>query len=197
MDIVNFEAVSIRISNTGSTVEFLDGQKFKITTPESRVLKCLLENKGNLVTYEELENAGWQGDLVTRNSLAVAIYNLRKITSSSPITISNELRLGYKLVVNEEISKNKNEFAASNDVDKSKKLMRKKHNYEVIVLALVSLIVILSYFYVSFSWVQLECERVDDLEICYFEGNKPKDTPGGSTGMFYFVNDRYLEVHVD
>lgn len=72
--------------------------------PDARlmaVLVVLLENAGSVVSTEELLEKAWPDRVVGRDSLATAIYGLRKLLhddAAAPSYIRTEARRGYRLI---------------------------------------------------------------------------------------------------
>jgi DNA-binding response OmpR family regulator len=57
----------------------VDGERVELTKNELRILRLLLENRGRIVTREELMNALWQSDeFVDENTLSVNVNRLRR-----------------------------------------------------------------------------------------------------------------------
>lgn len=56
-----------------------NGEKVELTKNELRILRLLMENRGRIVTREELMNTLWQSDeFVDENTLSVNVNRLRK-----------------------------------------------------------------------------------------------------------------------
>lgn len=76
----------------------VDGQDVTVTPTEFRLLRKLIENKGQLLTYSILLESLWDNDaqFVDKHTLAVNINRLRKkIENEKNIYISNVYGMGY------------------------------------------------------------------------------------------------------
>lgn len=61
-----------------------NGERVDLTKNELRILRLLMENRGRIVTREELMNALWQSDeFVDENTLSVNVNRLRKKLSAA------------------------------------------------------------------------------------------------------------------
>ena len=76
----------------------LDRQDVTVTPTEFRLLRKLIENKGQLLTYSILLESLWDNNaqFVDKHTLAVNINRLRKkIENENHIYISNVYGMGY------------------------------------------------------------------------------------------------------
>lgn len=76
----------------------VDGQQSNVTPTEFRLLKKLIENKGQLLTYSILLESLWdnEGQFVDKHTLAVNINRLRKkIENENHVYITNVYGMGY------------------------------------------------------------------------------------------------------
>lgn len=84
--------------NTGdSTLMYKDG-RISLTKNEYRILLCLMENKGRVVSREKLMERLWETDLfVDENTLTVNIGRLRKKLDSAGLEnfIATKFGVGY------------------------------------------------------------------------------------------------------
>ncbi len=81
------------ISNDGATV--------KLEPRAMRVLMCLAERAGQVVSVEELLDAVWHDVIVTHDSVYRVVSELRRALGDDPkepVYIANVLRRGYRLV---------------------------------------------------------------------------------------------------
>lgn len=80
--------------------------EFKMARSEIYILKHLALNKGKVSSKQELASVGWEGRIVSNNSVPVAIGNIRKITEKKIITTIDGgycLENGVSVVVNDEL----------------------------------------------------------------------------------------------
>ena len=78
-----------------------DGATVKLEPRAMRVLVCLAEHAGQVVSVDQLLDAVWKDVVVTPDSVYQAVAGLRRAlgdTSKEPVYIANVLRRGYRLV---------------------------------------------------------------------------------------------------
>src|SRR6267154_2203664 len=78
-----------------------DGTTVKLEPRAMRVLLCLAEHAGQVVSVDQLLVAVWKDVVVTPDSVYQAVAGLRRAlgdTSKEPAYIANVLRRGYRLV---------------------------------------------------------------------------------------------------
>jgi len=78
-----------------------EGETIKLEPRTMRLLVCLAEHAGQVVSVEELLDRVWKGVIVTPNSVYHAVAALRRTLgddAKDPIYIANVLRRGYHLV---------------------------------------------------------------------------------------------------
>src|SRR5579863_2580208 len=78
-----------------------DGTTVKLEPRAMRVLLCLAEHAGQVVSVDQLLDAVWKDVIVTPDSVYQAVAGLRRAfgdTSKEPAYIANVLRRGYRLV---------------------------------------------------------------------------------------------------
>jgi transcriptional activator of cad operon len=78
-----------------------DGATVKLEPRAMRVLLCLAERAGEVVSVDQLLDAVWKDVVVTPDSVYQAVAGLRRAlgdTSKPPTYIANVLRRGYRLV---------------------------------------------------------------------------------------------------
>src|SRR5690242_3183147 len=78
-----------------------DGQTVRVEARTMRLLLCLAQHAGEVVSIDELLNQAWSGVVVTPDSVYQAITSLRRLLGDDarqPTYIVNVPRLGYRLV---------------------------------------------------------------------------------------------------
>ena len=78
-----------------------DGATVKLEPRAMRVLVCLAEHAGQVVSVDQLLDAVWKDVVVTPDSVYQAVAGLRRAlgdTSKEPVYVANVLRRGYRLV---------------------------------------------------------------------------------------------------
>ncbi len=78
-----------------------DGATVKLEPRAMRVLLCLADHAGQVVSVDQLLDAVWKDVVVTPDSVYQAVAGLRRAlgdTSKEPAYIANVLRRGYRLV---------------------------------------------------------------------------------------------------
>lgn len=84
--------------NTGDQTITFQGEKLSLTRNEYRILLCLLEHKGAIVSRETLMEQLWQGeDFVDENTLNVNVGRLRKKLAAAGLNgfITTKFGVGY------------------------------------------------------------------------------------------------------
>ncbi len=89
------------------------GAKIALRAQSARVLECLIEAKGALVTKEQLFKAVWADVSVTDDSLVQCIREIRSAIGDAEHTVlQTETRRGYRLLVNGHDNAGMNGFAS-------------------------------------------------------------------------------------
>lgn len=86
--------------NTGDNTLTYNDEKISLTKNEYRILLCLMENKGAVVSREKLMERLWETDsFVDENTLTVNVNRLRKKLESAGLTdfITTKFGIGYIL----------------------------------------------------------------------------------------------------
>lgn len=84
--------------NTGDNSLVYNDNKIELTKNEYRILLCLMENKGKVVSREKLMERLWETDsFVDENTLTVNVNRLRKKLEGSGLSdfISTKFGVGY------------------------------------------------------------------------------------------------------
>lgn len=84
--------------NTGEQTLSVNGQKIELSRNEYRILFCLLENRGKVVSREKLMERLWETDsFVDENTLTVNVNRLRKKLDAAglPNFIVTKFGVGY------------------------------------------------------------------------------------------------------
>ena len=76
----------------------LDGQPLRLTPTEFSLLKLLAEFPGRIVTHRQIMHHVWPGQAIaSTEGLRVHINHLRQKLAPSPLHITNEPGIGYRL----------------------------------------------------------------------------------------------------
>lgn len=84
--------------DTGDNSLTFRGEKISLTKNEYRILLCLMENKGKVVSREKLMERLWQTDsFVDENTLTVNVGRLRKKLDAAGLEgfIKTRFAVGY------------------------------------------------------------------------------------------------------
>lgn len=84
--------------NTGDNTLTVNGEKTELTKNEYRILLCLMENKGKVVSREKLMERLWETDaFVDENTLTVNVNRLRKKLDAAGLEdfITTKFGVGY------------------------------------------------------------------------------------------------------
>ncbi|MEM8930915.1 MAG: winged helix-turn-helix domain-containing protein, partial [Acidobacteriota bacterium] len=96
----NLQVGEARVRMTERTIE-VGGELRQVDHKALRVLRCLLERPGTVVTKRELLDHVWSGSFVTDDVLTAAISRLRRAfgdASRTPHTIETVPSVGYRLI---------------------------------------------------------------------------------------------------
>lgn len=100
---MNNSDIQVTVSDEGGNYFIIvDQVKYKCSYSESVILASLLKNKETFFTKEKLAEIGWPSKLVSKNSVPVAIANIRKILKNhiKLDVIINEKSKGYSVITN-------------------------------------------------------------------------------------------------
>jgi TolB-like protein/DNA-binding winged helix-turn-helix (wHTH) protein len=78
-----------------------DGQTARLEVRTMRLLMCLAEHAGEVVSIDDLLNAAWSGVAVSQDSVYQAVASLRRLLGDNPkqpAYIETVPRLGYRMV---------------------------------------------------------------------------------------------------
>src|ERR1700733_5476044 len=78
-----------------------DGETVRVEARTMRLLLCLAEHAGGVVSIDELLNQVWSGVIVTPDSVYQAVASLRRLLgddAKEPAYIATVPRLGYRMV---------------------------------------------------------------------------------------------------
>lgn len=84
--------------NTGDNTLTFNGERIPLTKNEYRILLCLMENKGRVVSREKLMERLWETDaFVDENTLTVNVNRLRKKLDAAGLSdfIATKFGVGY------------------------------------------------------------------------------------------------------
>ena len=86
--------------NTGDDTLLYHGEKIALTKNEYRILLCLMENKGKIVSREKLMERLWKTEIfIDENTLTVNVNRLRRKLDAAGLTdfIATSFGVGYVL----------------------------------------------------------------------------------------------------
>jgi DNA-binding winged helix-turn-helix (wHTH) protein/Flp pilus assembly protein TadD len=87
-----------RLDSTTTTL-LRDGQELDLRPQAFHALKALIHNRGRYVGYAQMINQAWDGNLVSKHTVAVTIGEVKKILGEFGAWISYRPKLGYRLEV--------------------------------------------------------------------------------------------------
>ena len=88
------------ILNTGDGSLSVNGEKVSLSKNEYRILLCLMENKGKIVSREKLMERLWQTDqFIDENTLTVNVNRLRKKLDAAGLADCSETKFGVGYIV--------------------------------------------------------------------------------------------------
>lgn len=188
----------LKRTDSGAELILGNGKSFSITIPESCILDRLCKSAGDVVVKDELILEAWgSAEIIGPNSLPVAITNLRKVLEIDNIKILNVPRKGYRIQIPERKKEIEFRQMESADIDlpsyqvgalvtKSMETnTSNKHQFYLSAFLFLACVYVL--FFLLISWVNIECERLENGEVCYVEGDKPNlFLMNNKSGEFYY-----------
>ncbi len=85
--------------DTATTTLLRDGQELELRPQAFHALRALIHNRGRYVGYAQMINQAWDGNLVSKHTVAVTIGEVKKILGEFGPWISYRPKLGYRLEV--------------------------------------------------------------------------------------------------
>jgi DNA-binding winged helix-turn-helix (wHTH) protein len=85
--------------DTTTTTLLRDGQELELRPQAFHALKALIHNRGRYVGYAQMINQAWDGNLVSKHTVAVTIGEVKKTLAEFGPWISYRPKLGYRLDV--------------------------------------------------------------------------------------------------
>ncbi|MBU3108975.1 response regulator transcription factor [Clostridium gasigenes] len=96
-DVLIYKELTLNLSRGTISV---DNSEFEITKNEHKILNCLMKNKGNIVTRDELMEYLWTSELfIDDNTLTVNVNRLRKTLQNTGMKDSIETRRGIGYIM--------------------------------------------------------------------------------------------------
>ena len=87
-----------RLDMTTSTL-LRDGHELELRPQAFHALRALIHNRGRYVGYAQMINQAWDGNLVSKHTVAVTIGEVKKTLGEFGLWISYRPKLGYRLDV--------------------------------------------------------------------------------------------------
>lgn len=85
--------------DTTTTTLLRDGKELELRPQAFHALKALIHNRGRYVGYAQMINQAWDGNLVSKHTVAVTIGEVKKSLAEFGLWISYRPKLGYRLEV--------------------------------------------------------------------------------------------------
>lgn len=85
--------------DTTTTTLLRDGHELELRPQAFNALRALIHNRGRYVGYAQMINQAWDGNLVSKHTVAVTIGEVKKILGEFGLWISYRPKLGYRLDV--------------------------------------------------------------------------------------------------
>ena len=85
--------------DTTTTTLLRDGRELELRPQAFHALKALIHNRGRYVGYAQMINQAWDGNLVSKHTVAVTIGEVKKTLGEFGLWISYRPKLGYRLDV--------------------------------------------------------------------------------------------------
>src|ERR1700690_2269496 len=84
-----------RLDTTTRTL-LRDGRELELRPQAFHALRALIHNRGRYVGYAQMINQAWDGNLVSKHTVAVTIGEVKKILGEFGAWISNRPNLGSR-----------------------------------------------------------------------------------------------------
>jgi tetratricopeptide (TPR) repeat protein len=85
--------------DTTTTTLLRDGHELELRPQAFHALRALIHNRGRYVGYAQMINQAWDGNLVSKHTVAVTIGEVKKTLGEFGLWISYRPKLGYRLDV--------------------------------------------------------------------------------------------------
>jgi len=85
--------------DTTTTTLLRDGRELELRPQAFHALRALIHNRGRYVGYAQMINQAWDGNLVSKHTVAVTIGEVKKSLGEFGLWISYRPKLGYRLDV--------------------------------------------------------------------------------------------------
>ena len=85
--------------DTTTTTLLRDGRELELRPQAFHALRALIHNRGRYVGYAQMINQAWDGNLVSKHTVAVTIGEVKKILGEFGLWITYRPKLGYRLDV--------------------------------------------------------------------------------------------------
>ncbi|MBV9771439.1 MAG: winged helix-turn-helix domain-containing protein, partial [Bryobacterales bacterium] len=85
--------------DTTTTTLLRDSQELQLRPQAFQALRALIHNRGRYVGYAQMINQAWDGNLVSKHTVAVTIGEVKRILGEFGSWISYRPKLGYRLNV--------------------------------------------------------------------------------------------------
>src|SRR3984885_4112940 len=85
--------------DTTTTTLLRDGHELELRPQAFHALSALIHNRGRYVGYAQMINQAWDGNLVSKHTVAVTIGEVKKTLGEFGLWISYRPKLGYRLDV--------------------------------------------------------------------------------------------------
>jgi tetratricopeptide (TPR) repeat protein len=85
--------------DTTTTTLLRDGRELELRPQAFHALRALIHNRGRYVGYAQMINQAWDGNLVSKHTVAVTIGEVKKTLGEFGLWISYRPKLGYRLDV--------------------------------------------------------------------------------------------------
>jgi tetratricopeptide (TPR) repeat protein len=82
-----------------TTTLLRDGQELELRPQAFHALRALIHNRGRYVGYAQMINQAWDGNLVSKHTVAVTIGEVKRTLGEFGLWISYRPKLGYRLDV--------------------------------------------------------------------------------------------------
>jgi len=199
---IKYQLANLTFCPSTKSVEKSDGSIEKLKPQLAKILTLFIENKGELITFEELHSRIWTNRTVEDKTVQAALTKLRtSLGWQADTNLINERSEGYRLVCKVvQLNENSDAFIHKDEEIEAEKV-KKVGNVKALYLTLATLIVItfisITYVYSSESDVE-KVTAFTTKPITYLKGQEinPSLSPNGKLLAFTHAKNKALHYQV-
>jgi DNA-binding winged helix-turn-helix (wHTH) protein/Tol biopolymer transport system component len=199
---VKYHLTGLTFCPSTKIVEKADGSTEKLVPQRAKILTLFIENKGELVTFDQLHQQVWKNRKVEDKTVQAALTKLRiSLGWQADENLINERSEGYRLVCKVETLSENNDAQtdkAENTAPEKINKLAITHSLSIVLLSLLMLSVI-SFVFSPFTVNSpLESKAFKTTPITYLKGQEvnPSLSPNGKLLAFTHAKNKTLQYQV-